>query len=73
MSFHGVQIERPSVNNLAILNTVFQMMYHRKVSKKNSTKSMTYIIVSVNAAWFVQSAFEKNRSEHPWIFIPTMT
>ena len=32
---------------------------------------MTYMIVSVNAAGFMQRAFETNRSVHP--FIPTMT
>ena len=60
------------MNDLAILNVVFQMVYQRKVSKKNNTKSTIYMIASVNAAWLVQSAFEKNLSEHPWIFIPTI-
>ena len=31
-------------------NTVFQMIHHRNVSRKNSTKSMMYMIVRVNAA-----------------------
>jgi hypothetical protein len=56
-----------------MLNTVFQMTYHKNVSRKNSTRSMRYMIVSVNAAWFRHSALPKYLSLQPWIFMPTMT
>ena len=63
----------PIIKLLPILNTVFQITYHRNVSKKNSTRSMTYMIASVNATWFRQRLLKKYLSEQPWIFIPTMT
>ena len=56
-----------------MLNTVFQMIHHRKVSRKYSTKSMMYMIVSVNAAWFRQRAFPKYLSLQFLTCIPTMT
>jgi hypothetical protein len=40
-------------------------MYHRKVSRKNKTRSTTYMIVKVKAAWLVHSALPKNRSGIP--------
>jgi hypothetical protein len=49
MSCHGVQIDSPNAKLRAILYTVFQMMYQRNVSRKNSTRSITYIIANVNA------------------------
>ena len=56
-----------------MLNTVFQMIHHRNVSRKNSTRSMQYMIASVNAAWFRQSALPKYLSLHPRICMPTIT
>ena len=72
-SFHGVQMESPRANERPILNTTTQMIYHRYVSKKNSTKSMIYMIVSANGTWLLQSAVPKNLSLHPWTFVRAMT
>ena len=73
MSFHGVQMERPRPNERAMLKTVFQMIHQRNVSRKKSTRSMMYMIASVNAAWFLQRALPKYLSLQPLIFIPTIT
>jgi hypothetical protein len=51
MSFHGVQIERPSANERAMLKTVFQMTYQRNVSRKKRTRSMQNMAASVKAGW----------------------
>ena len=40
-------MERPSENDRPILNMTIQMMYHKYVSKKNNTKSITYMMVRV--------------------------
>jgi hypothetical protein len=72
MSFHGVQMLSPSAKLRAIEKTVFQMMYQRYVSRKKSTRSMTNMIASVNAAWFWHSAAPKILSSQPWIVIPTI-
>jgi hypothetical protein len=50
MAFH---IDEPSMNDRAMLNAVFQMMYQRNVSRKTDTRSITYMIASMNAASFV--------------------
>src|SRR5882762_6273902 len=73
MSFHGVQMDKPRENDLPTLNTTFQMMYHRYVSRKNKIKSMTYMIVSVNGTWFVQRELPKNLSLHPCTFVRAIT
>ena len=36
--------------------STFQMIHHRKVSRKKSTRSMTYVVAKVNATWFLQRA-----------------
>ena len=59
------------MNDRMIINTVFQMMYQRKVSKKYSTRSVIYMVVNVNAAWLVQRAAPKNLSVQPWTFMLT--
>ena len=41
------------------------MTYHRKVSRKNETRSMIYMIVRVNAAWLVHKLPPKNLSLQP--------
>src|ERR1700722_8076121 len=73
MSFHGVQIESPIEKLCAMLNVVFQMTYHKKVSRKKRQRSMMNMSVSVNAAWLRQSAVPKYLSEQSWTFMPTMT
>ena len=50
ISFQGVQIERPREKLWTILKVVFQMTYQRKVSRKNRTRSIQYMIANVNAA-----------------------
>ena len=40
----------PKLKLRAILKMVFQMTNQRNVSRKNSVKSITYMIVKVNAA-----------------------
>jgi hypothetical protein len=40
----------PKLKLRAILKIVFQMTNQRKVSRKNSVRSMMYMIVNVNAA-----------------------
>ena len=50
MSFHGVQIDKPSPNERPMENTVFQMIHQRKVSRKNKISSIRYMIVNVKAA-----------------------
>ena len=49
MSFQGVQIDKPREKERPILSTVLQMTYHKNVSRKKSTKSITYMIASVDA------------------------
>ena len=72
MSLQGVQIDNPSMKERAMEYTVFQMMYHRKVSRKKSTRSMKNMIVRVKMAWLRQSEFPKIFSLQFWIFIPAM-
>ena len=31
------------------------------------------MIVNMNAGWFEHNTFPKNRSSHPWTFVPTIT
>ena len=98
MSFHGVQMERPRANERAMEKTVFQMTYHRNVSRKNcvcqsslceprtSARSMTNIIASAKAGWFMHRPTPSRLSEQFWTwkgqpephgkrraFMPTMT
>ena len=61
------------MNERAMEKTVFQMIHQRNVSRKKRTRSMMYMIVSVNAAWFLQRWSPKYLSLQFWIFIPTMT
>src|ERR1700761_7222191 len=62
MSFQGVHILNPSWKLRVIEKTVFQMTYHRKVSRKNNTRSITYMIARVKAAWFLQIEVPKSLS-----------
>jgi len=39
--------------------------HQRNVSRKNSERSITNMMVRVKAAWLVQRAFPKYLSEHP--------
>jgi hypothetical protein len=64
ISVHGVQMDNPILKLLPTEYTVFQMTYHKKVSKKNRLRSMTNISASVNLAWFRQSTEPKTRSSH---------
>jgi len=49
MYSHGVQIESPSANDRPMLKMVFQMTNQRKVSRKNSRRSMMYMMMSVKS------------------------
>jgi hypothetical protein len=73
MSFHGVQIDKPSANERPILNTTIQMMYQRYVSRKKRMRSMTYIIARVKATWFEQRLLPNNRSLQPWTVMRAIT
>ena len=66
-------MDRPRENDLPTLNTTFQMIYHKYVSRKNKIKSMTYMIVSVKGTWLVQSELPKNLSLQPCTFVRAMT
>ena len=73
MSFQGVQMERPKENERPILKITIQIMYQRYVSKKKSTRSMTYMMASVKGTWFVQRALPKSLSLHPWTLVLAIT
>jgi hypothetical protein len=49
ISLHGVQIERPSMNKCPMLKTIFQMMYHKNISRKKIRRSMMNMMVNMNA------------------------
>jgi len=72
-SFQGVQMDNPSPNDLPILKMTTQMMYHKYVSKKKRTRSMTYITVSVKGTWLEHKWLPNMRSEHPCTLVLAIT
>jgi hypothetical protein len=73
ISFHGVQIDNPKENERPILNMTIQMIYHKYVSRKKSTRSMTYMIASVNGTWFVHNTLPNSLSLHPCTLVRAIT
>ena len=51
---------------------VFQMMYQRKVSRKNRMRSIMNIIVNVNVGWFKHNVSPNNQSSQFKTLVPTI-